>query len=306
MDGWRYGAKQRDTFFLQMAFTGMYPLHVREFAMSNLAHSIVPTLPDTFALGQTTQDDGETSLLPDKKNTSLIAKAKSRKHQIDVFSPKTQPISGDSKSVLSRPSGRLKLDRPGISIGVAHSGNLESGWVTLQADAATTGLHTQGRWQADVEIATNAARVLLAQILPTRVQRKVKEFDCESAAAVVFENVWIDILLHQIENEHSSLCALSMLELAAYRIVNGEVKLIKSVKSSPMPMEMLAVFTLGYRLKNATITIDVCSELDRLTTTNIAVENFGETLPVVKLRSGRALPNGIFRAKYRQIISWSA
>ena len=97
-----------------------------------------------------------------------------------------------------------------------------------------------------------------------------------------------------------------MLELAAYCIVNDEVKLVKSVKSSPMPMQMLSVFTLGYRLKNGKITIDICSDLDRLTTTNIDIENFGQTLPIVKVRSGRALPNGIFRAKYRQIVSWSA
>ena len=289
-----------------MAFTGMYPFYVREIAMSNLAHAIVPMLPDAFAPGQTRQDDGESSILSNEKNTNLIAKAKSRKHQIDEYLPKTQPTGADAESVFLRPAGRLKLERPGIALGVAHAGNLESGWVTLQAEPASTGLHTQGRWQADVEIATNAVRVLLAQILPTRIQRKVKDLACEPAAAVVFENVWIDILLHQIENEHASLCALSMLELAAYRIVNGEVKLIKSVKSAPMPMEMQAVFTLGYRLKKGTITIDVCSELDRLTTTNIAVEDFGETLPIVKLRSGRALPNGVFRAKYRQIIAWSA
>ena len=43
-----------------------------------------------------------------------------------------------------------------------------------------------------------------------------------------------------------------------------------------------------------------------LATTHIDMDGFGETLLVLKLRSGRALPKGIFRAKYRQIVSWSA
>lgn len=201
----------------------------------------------------------------------------------------------------------LKIEVPRTeTLGIVPTGIQESGWVTLQAEATKTGLHTQGRWQADVEIATKLVRVLLAQILPTRVERhtQAKEGGCERA--VVWDNKWIDILLHQIESEHASLCPLSMLELAAYQVVNGDVKLIKSVKSLPMPMEMLSVFTLGYRLKKGNITIDICSEIDRLTTTHIDMDGFGETLPVVRLRSGRALPNGIFRAKYRQIVSWSA
>jgi len=241
--------------------------------MSNLAHLIISKLPNTFA----------------------------DPIRLKIKSPKIE----------GRRIEGLQIEKRGIAIGgiaiggVADRDSQESGWVTLQADASKTGLNTQGRWQADVEIATNLARVLLAQILPTCVERKAQAFDASSACAVVNENLWIDILLHQIKNEQASLCPLSMLELAAYRVVNGSVKLIKSVKSSPMPMEMLSVFTLGYRLKNCKIMIDICSELDRLTTTNMEIEGFGETLPIVKLRSGRALPNGIFRAKYRQIVSWS-
>ena len=100
-----------------------------------------------------------------------------------------------------------------------HAGSQESGWVTLQADAAKTGLHTQGRWQADVEIATKLVRVLLAQILPTRVERHTQANGVSSEHAMILENKWIDILLHQIESEHASLCPLSLLELAAYRVV---------------------------------------------------------------------------------------
>ncbi len=221
-----------------------------------------------------------------------------------------QPIDASDMAVSLRPvqpNVERRSQSQANAIGsISLAGSQESAWVTLQADASKTGLHTQGRWQADVEIATNLARVLLAQILPTRVDRRAHECEENSARAVICENLWIDIFLHQIENAHASLCPLSMLELAVYRVVNGNVKLLKSVKSSPMPMEMLSIFTLGYRLKNSTIMIDICSEIDRLSTTHIDMDGFGETLPVVKLRSGRALPNGIFRAKYRQIVSWSA
>lgn len=263
------------------------------------AHLNASRLSDTCTQGQITLDEGEASLLPNEMPKALLAKAK--KPQINLHSPKSQRLKVDVLLGTPRASTKLKLEKPGGS-----DISQEAGWICLQADAAKTGLHTQGRWQADVEIATNLARVLLAQILPTRIEISPKESDAGAIRAVAQENVWIDILLHQMSSANSSLCALSMLELAAYRLVNGEVKLIKSVKSSPMPMEMLSVFTLGYRLKSCKITIDICSDLDRLTTSNIDIEGFGETLPIVKLRSGRALPNGIFRAKYRQIVSWSA
>jgi hypothetical protein len=271
--------------------------------MSNLAHLIAAALPGTFALGQITPDNDDDSDLPDATSKALFAKATTKKRHNSALPPRSRHIGTDAELAQAPPAARRKIEKPGVTS--AQGASYESGWVTLQADPTKTGLHTQGRWQADVEIATNAARVLLAQILPTRVERSAQEFDTSATQAVVYENMWIDILLHQIESPGTNLCALSMLELAAYRIVNGEVKQIKSVKSSPMPMEMISVFTLGYRLKNGTISIDICSEVDRQTTTNIEVKNFCETLPIIKLRSGRALPNGIFRAKYRQIVSWS-
>ncbi len=267
--------------------------------MPKLAQSIAPILPSVCAAGEIAQDEGLATAMPDG-NKALFVNAKAKKQPIQAYLAKSQPFIVEAAPLaLARPA-RLKIEKWGVQ------GTQESGWTTLQADPAKTGMHTQGRWQADVEIATNLARVLLAQVLPTRVEVGAKESAFEPKRSVVFETMWIDILLHQIENANTKLCALSMLELAAYCIDNNEVKLLKSVKSSPMPMEMLSVFTLGYRLKNARITIDICSELDRQMTTTIDIEKFGETLPIVKLRSGRALPNGIFRAKYRQIVSWSA
>ncbi len=271
--------------------------------MANLAHLITSALPGTLTVGQISKDDDEGSDLPEAASEALLAKTKTKKRHNSALLPRSQPRITDAELTQARPAARLKIEKPGVTS--TQGASYESGWVSLQADPTKTGLHTQGRWQADVEIATNAARVLLAQILPTRVEHSSQEFDARATCAVVYEKMWIDILLHQIESAGSNLCALSMLELAAYRIVNGEVKQIKSVKSSPMPMEMISVFTLGYRLKNGNISIDICSEVDRQTTTNIDVENFCETLPIIKLRSGRALPNGIFRAKYRQIVSWS-
>jgi len=262
--------------------------------MSNLAHSMHAKLSD-----DPIAQDAESGKLLDEKPQSLLAQAKSRK----------QPMDASDTAVLAR-AAQPKVERRSQShsaiASIALAGSQESGWIMLQADATKTGLHTQGRWQADVEIATNLSRMLLAQILPTRIERRTHSFEKNSARAVACENLWIDIFLHQIESEHASLCPLSMLELAVYRVVNGSVKLLKSVKSSPMPMEMLSIFTLGYRLKSGKITVDICSEIDRLTTTHIDMDGFGETLPIIRLRSGRALPNGIFRAKYRQVVSWSA
>jgi hypothetical protein len=266
--------------------------------MSKLSHLNTAAQPDSFMSGQMSQDAGQSCELPEQS-----AKAKTKKRHNSALLPKLQSLGTRAELVQTRPAARLKIERPGITSGQGAS--YESGWVTLQADPTKTGLHTQGRWQADIEIATNAARVLLAQILPTRVEPSAQEFDTSAMRAVVYENMWVDILLHQIESAGTNLCALSMLELTAYGVVNGEVKQIKSVKSSPMPMEMISVFTVGYRLKSGKISIDICSDLDRQTTTNIDVEDFCETLPIIKLRSGRALPNGIFRAKYRQIVSWS-
>lgn len=266
--------------------------------MSKLSHLNTATLPDSFTSGRTVLDDGQLCELPEQS-----AEKKTKKRHNTALLPNLQTPATHAEFAQARLTARLKIEKSGITS--AQGASFESGWVTLQADPTKTGLHTQGRWQADIEIATNAARVLLAQILPTRVERSAQEFDTSATQAIVDENMWIDILLHQIESPGTNLSALSMLELAAYRIVNAEVKQIKSVKSSPMPMEMISVFTVGYRLKNGTISIDICSEGDRQTTTNIDVENFCETLPIIKLRSGRALPNGIFRAKYRQIVSWS-
>ena len=219
-------------------------------------------------------------------------------------------MDASDTTVLARavqPKVERRSQSQGSAIGdIALAGSQELGWIMLQADATKTGLHTQGRWKADVEIATNLSRMLLAQILPTRVERRTHGVEDNSARAVVCENLWIDIFLHQTEKKHAFLCPLSMLELAVYRVVNGNVKLLKSVKSSPMSMEMLSIFTLGYRLKNGKISVDICSEIDRLATTHIDMDGFGETLPIIRLRSGRALPNGIFCAKYRQIVSWSA
>ena len=271
--------------------------------MANLAHLITTALPDTLTVGQISPDTAQGSDLPKAASKAVLAQTKTKKRHNSALLPRLQPRVTDAELTQARPAARLKIEGPGITS--AQGASVESGWITLQADPTKTGLHTQGRWQADVEIATNAARVLLAQILPTRVEHSAQEFDTRTTRAVVYEKMWIDILLHQIESAGTNLCALSMLELAAYRVVNGEVKQIKSVKSAPMPMEMISLFTVGYRLKNGNISIDICSELDRQTTTNIDVENFSETLPIIKLRSGRALPNGIFRAKYRQIVSWS-
>ena len=262
--------------------------------MPFVAQLIAPDSSGIFSPSQITHGDADEMQLS-------LSRAKAKKLQINSHLAKSQPLGIEAAPLgLARPS-RLKIEKLGVAQDVH-----ESSWITLQADAEKVGTHTQGRWQADVEIASNLPRVLLAQIFPTCVNQTAQQLSVESMQAVVSNDMWIDILLHQIEGIDATRCSLSMLELAAYRIVNEEVKLVKSVKSSPMPMEMLSVFTLGYRFKNGKITIDICSDLDRLTTTNIGIENFGQTLPIVKLRSGRALPNGIFRAKYRQIVSWSA
>ena len=277
--------------------------------MRTFAYSKSAPLPEAFATGTSPQRDGELSESPESSARALRVKQSNAERQ--MASGLAKPLVLDAQAptlsavALKRSIKVPKIDKSGIG-GVRQTAGQEIAWVNLQADAHKTRWHTQGRWQADIEIATNLSRVLLAQILPTSIQRNSDVCNDRALVPVALENVWIDILLHQVESQPPALCALSMLELAAYRMVNGEVKLVKSVKSSPMPMEMISVFTLGYRLKDNKITIDICSELDRLTTTNIDIENFGETLPIVKLRSGRALPNGIFRAKYRQIVSWSA
>ena len=268
--------------------------------MSSVVHLIASTSSDIFS-PQITPDDAVAKAWLDNDTHASSTRVKAKKLPVNCYVAKLGPFGIEATPLgLVRPS-RSKIEKFGVAQGVH-----ESGWITLHADAEKTGMHTQGRWQADVEIVSNLPRVLLAQIFPTCIERTAQELGFESMRAVVSENMWIDILLHQIQSTDATLCTLSMLELAAYCIVNDEVKLVKSVKSSPMPMQMLSVFTLGYRLKNGKITIDICSDLDRLTTTNIDIENFGQTLPIVKVRSGRALPNGIFRAKYRQIVSWSA
>ena len=269
--------------------------------MSSFAHLNIAKLPEEFASSQITQSGGQSWKLADESSDALLVQANGRNQPVPaLLSPALKPKPERLKVE------KLKIDRHSLAFGGLVQGAQESGWITLQADANKTGLHTQGRWQADIEIATNLARVLLAQFLPAPSQETSEVHDDSAVGAALGENIWIDILLHQVQSQRPALCALSMLELAAYRSVNGEVKLLKSVKSSPMPMEMISVFTLGYRHKEGKSTIDICSDLDRLTTTHIEIENFSETLPIVKLRSGRALPNGIFRAKYRQIISWSA
>ncbi len=270
--------------------------------MSLFAFSTLAMLPNSFAPAQSPQSGAEANQTPEE---NARANAKSGKRQSVVertnFTPSAADAAGLSHAVRKSP-----YEKPFAYIGGVALDSQESGWIALAADPTKAGLHLQGRWQADVEIATNLARVLLAQIIPTRPERTTSADDAGPMRAEALKNLWVDVLLHQVESANPILCPLSMLELAAYRVVNGDVKLIKSVKSSPMPMEMISVFTLGYRLKGGKIMMDICSDLDRLTTTHLEIENFGETLPIIKLRSGRALPNGIFRAKYRQIVSWSA
>ncbi len=184
---------------------------------------------------------------------------------------------------------------------LAHAEQQENGWETLRADPRSTGLHSQGRWQADLEIATSTPLILLAQILPTRIEQVG-----DSARAVILPGFWIDVLLHQIASTDPNLSALSMLEISAYRLVNAEVRQIHNVKASVMPMEMMSVFNFGYRFRAGKIAVEISSETDSEAVTYMEMSEFGETLPIIKLRSGRHLPPGLFRAKYRQTVSWSA
>jgi hypothetical protein len=176
------------------------------------------------------------------------------------------------------------------------------GWVCLHQDPSTTGLHSQGRWQANIEIATNSALVLLAQILPTRIEVNASQKLC----AVPIDDYWIELRLRQFPASHPALSGLSMIELAAIKASGAEVKVVKCVKASPMPMEMMSAFTLGYRLKRGKIVVEVNSDSDMQCVTRMDLTPFGETLPWVKLRSGKQPQNsGIFRAKFQQKISWS-
>jgi hypothetical protein len=176
------------------------------------------------------------------------------------------------------------------------------GWVCLHQDPNTTGLHSQGRWQADIEVATNAPLVLLAQILPTRIEIEASQ----KVRAVCIEDYWIELGLRQFPPTHPALSGLSMIELTALKASGAEVKVVKCVKASPMPMEMMSAFTLGYRLKHGKIVVEVNSDSDKQCVTRMDLTPFGETLPWVKLRSGKQPQNtGISRAKFQQKISWS-
>jgi hypothetical protein len=183
----------------------------------------------------------------------------------------------------------------------ADTDQAENGWETLRADSYSNGLHTQGRWQADLEIATSTPLVLLAQILPTRAEQIG-----DSTRAVIFPGLWLDVLLHHIPSDSPVMTGLSMLEISAYRLVNSEVRRIHNVKASPMPMEMMSVFNFGYRIRAGKLAVEISSDTDNQAVTYLEIGEFGETLPIIKLRSGRHLPPGIFRAKYRQTVSWSA
>jgi hypothetical protein len=179
----------------------------------------------------------------------------------------------------------------------------ELGWVTLRQDPSTTGLHAQGRWQAEIEVATHAPLVVLAQILPTRIAQNA----IQKALATRIEDYWIELRLRQFPATHPALSGLSMIELCALKASGAEVKLIKSVRASPMPMEMMSAFTLGYRLKHGKIVVEISCDSDKQSVTRMDLAPFGETLPWVKLRSGKQEHNtGIFRAKFQQKISWSA
>jgi hypothetical protein len=176
------------------------------------------------------------------------------------------------------------------------------GWVCLHQDPSTTGLHSQGRWQADIEIATNVPLVLLAKILPTRIE----SHGSQKVRAVGIDDYWIEFRLRQFPPTHPALSGLSMIELTALKASGAEVQVIKSVKASPMPMEMMSAFTLGYRLKHGKIVVEVNSDSDKQCVTRMDLTPFGETLPWVKLRSGKQPQStGISRAKFQQKISWS-
>lgn len=178
----------------------------------------------------------------------------------------------------------------------------ETGWYTLKHDPRASGLHQQGRWQAQLEVASNAPMLLLAQLLPMEIEVDARD----QVQAIRSDSAWIDVYLRQFAPTHSTLCGLSMIEISAKTVVSGQVRVVRSVKASPIPMEMISTFTLGYRLRFGKISIEICSESDQLSVTRMELEHFGEVLPWVRLRHGKQpADSGISRASFRQKISWS-
>lgn len=178
----------------------------------------------------------------------------------------------------------------------------ESGWVTLKHDPRGNGLHQQGRWQAQIEVASNAPLLLIAQFLPMEIEVDARE----DVQAIRSDSAWVDVHLRQFAPTHPTLCGLSMIEISAKDVVAGQVRVLRSVKASPIPMEMISTFTLGYRLRFGKMAVEICSESDQLSVTRIELEQFGEVLPWIRLRNGKQpLDSGISRASFRQKISWS-
>lgn len=181
-------------------------------------------------------------------------------------------------------------------------GEVESGWVTLKHDSKGSGLHQQGRWQAQIEIASNASMLLLAQFLPMEIEVGVGD----DVQAIRADSVWVDVHLRQFAPTHPTLCGLSMIELSAKDVVAGQVRVLRSVKASPIPMEMISSFTLGYRLRFGKMAVEICSESDPLSVTRMELAQFGEVLPWIRLRNGKQpVDSGVSRASFRQKISWS-
>ena len=181
-------------------------------------------------------------------------------------------------------------------------GDAESGWVTLKHEPRGSGLHQQGRWQAQIEVASNASLLLLAQFLPMEIEVDLRE----EVQAIRSEAAWVDVHLRQFAPTHPTLCGLSMIEISAKDVHAGQVRVLKSVKASPIPMEMISTFTLGYRLRFGMFAIEICSESDQLSVTRMELEQFGEVLPWIRLRNGKQpAESGVSRASFRQKISWS-
>jgi hypothetical protein len=244
---------------------------------------------------------------------------------VHAFSPANEQINPPTAQDFQR-AGRLPACVPEPA---------EMGWITLRQDPNGNGCNAHGRWQADFEVATNAPLSLIAQILPARLGTRHVDSNASYATpdrrlgyantselagldvaggsglcAVLDESVWIDVLLRQFPATHPTLVGLSMLELAVYGAIDKgahrEVKLLKTVKASPMPMEMMSAFTLGYRQKQGKIMVEINSETDQQAVTRVEFGPFGECLPWVKLRSGKQSPtSGVFRAKFQQKVSWS-
>ena len=194
---------------------------------------------------------------------------------------------------------RLVSDAQGFS---TFDGDAESGWVTLKHQPRGSGLHQQGRWQAQIEVASKASMLLIAQFLPMEIEVDARQ----DVQAIRSDSAWIDVHLRQFAPTHPTLCGLSMIEISAKNVVAGQVKVLRSVKASPIPMEMISMFTLGFRLRFGKMAVEICSESDQLSVTRIDLERFGEVLPWIRLRNGKQpLDSGISRASFRQKVSWS-